>query len=90
MTKQEASEIKTIIKKEVGNFTVYFDSKKGELRFTVCQFYDGYDIAKADALENKNILEILNALTNNGKRPPYHKTSRRYQGFINCRYIVFE
>lgn len=89
MTKQQANEIKKIVKEECGNYTVYFDSKKGELRYTVLQWYDGSK-SDHDALERNNILEILAALTKHGFRPKYHKAARRYQGFINCKYIVFE
>ena len=89
MTKEQAKEIKKVVKEDVGNFTVYFDSKKGELRFTVAQVQDG---SKTDIneLERINMLDILNALAARGMRPKYHKATRRYQGFINCRYIVFE
>lgn len=89
MTKDQANEIKRIIKKEIGDYTVYFDSKKGELRFTVAQWQDGCK-CDPDELESKNILKILGALTSHDMRPKYHKAARRYQGFINCRYIVFE
>lgn len=88
MTKELAKEVKKIIKDEVGDYTVYFDSKKGELRYTVAQWQDGSS-CKPDELEQRNILEILNALTAHGLRPSYRKVSRRYQGFINRRYIVF-
>lgn len=91
MTKQEASRIKKIIKEFAGNYTVYFNSKKGELRVTVAQYQDNTcEPMTADALEVRNTCKILNALSNNGMRPKYKKDSKRYQGFINCRYIVFE
>ena len=89
MTKQESVTIKKIVKEEVGKYTVYFDSKKGELRYTVAEWYD-YSKCDPDALEKQNILKILAALTKHGLRPKYHKAFRRYQGFINCRYIIFE
>lgn len=89
MTKEQATAIKKIVKEEAGNYTVYFDSKKGELRYTVAQWYDESK-SDHDALERKNILAILAALTKHGLRPKYHKAARRYQGFINCRYIIFE
>lgn len=88
MTKELAKEIKNIIKEECGNYTVYFDSKKGELRYTVAQWTDGSS-RNPDELEQRNILEILNALTTHGLRPSYRKATKRYQGFINCRYIIF-
>ena len=89
MTKKQAAEIKKIVKSECGNYTVYFDSKKGELRFTIVQYYDG-STRDNDAVEKDAILEILGALTRNGLRPKYRRDSRRYQGFINCRYIIFQ
>jgi len=89
MTKEIAKEVKKIIKEEVGDYTVYFDSKKGELRYTVAQYNDG-STCNPDELEQRNILEILNALTAHGMMPRFRKASRRYQGFINCRYIIFQ
>lgn len=89
MTKEQAKTIKKIVKEEAGNYTVYFDSKNGELRYTVAQWY-GESKSDHDTIERNNILEILDALTKHGLRPKYHKAARRYQGFINCRYIVFE
>lgn len=93
MTKQEATAIKKAVKEETGlNFTVYFNSKKGELRYTVCEWQDdsGESAEARKAREEKNILGILNALTKRGLRSKYHRDSKRYQGFINCQYIIFE
>ena len=93
MTKQEATAIKKAVKEETGlNFTVYFNSKKGELRYTVCEWQDdsGESAEARKAREEKNIFGILNALTKRGLRPKYHRDSKRYQGFINCQYIIFE
>lgn len=89
MTKEQANQIKKIIKSEVGNFTVYFNSKKGELRYTVAEWYD-YSKSDYKKLGDKNTLEILNALESHGLMPKYRNDFKRYQGFINCRYIVFE
>lgn len=88
MTKQQANEIKKCIK-PLGNYTVYFNSKKGELRYTVAQWQDGQK-CDADALEKKNTIAILNALTAAGLRPSYKKAYCKYQGFINYSYIVFQ
>ena len=91
MTKQEATKIKKVIKEQAGNYTVYFNSKKEELRITVAQYQDDTCEPKtADVLEQRNICKILNVLSDNGMRPKYKKESKKYQGFINCRYIVFE
>ena len=87
MTKQQAAIIKKVVK-AVGNFTVYFNSKTGELRYTVAQWNDGSE-GDHEEREKKNILTILNALTEAGYRPKYRKAFKRYQGFINCRYIIF-
>lgn len=89
MTTQQANEIKKIVKEECRNYTVYFDSKKGELRYTVAQWIDGSE-SDHDATERNNTIKILSALTRHELRPKYHKATRRYQGFINCKYIVFE
>lgn len=90
MTKEQANKIKKIVKKECGDFTVYFNSKKGELRYTAAQWYDDSG-SDHDALFNKNVKKIFDALTKNGVPVPNHKEAyRRYQGFINCLYIVFE
>ncbi len=96
MTKQQAAEIKKVIK-PLGNFTVYFNGKKGELRYQVGGWYEGHgctpteeEKARRLEAEKQNILMILNALTEAGLRPKYHRDEKRYQGFINCRYIVFE
>lgn len=40
MTREQANNIKSAIK-EAGNYTVYFNSKKGELRYTVAKWQDG-------------------------------------------------
>ena len=94
MTKEQATEIKKAIK-HIGNFTVYFNSKKGELRYTVCEWYEGhgYDLTEAKraeikAREQRNIMDILTALRNNGLIPDYRTDFKRYQGFINCRYLI--
>ncbi len=93
MTKEQANEIKKIVK-SIGNFTVYFNSKKGELRYTVAEWYEGHGYSGSETnheeRERKNIVKILNALSENGMRPKYRKDFKRYQGFINCSYIVFE
>ncbi len=93
MTKQQANEIKKAVKEETGlNFTVYFNSKKGELRYTVSEWQDDIEGAEERGIERakRNILTILDALTKRDMRPKYHNDFKRYQGFINCRYIVFE
>lgn len=88
MTKELANEIKKIVRAECGDYTVYFNSKKGELRYTVAQWYDGTKSDVAE-LEKRNVLEILDSLTNHGMRPAYKRGFKRYQGFINCAYLIF-
>lgn len=88
MTKEQANAIKKVVKSEVGDFTVYFNSKKGELRITVHQWQDGGN--RNVERERQNILDILNALTNNGIRAKWRRSYKRYQGFLNCSYMVFE
>ena len=88
MTKEQASAIKKVVKSEVGDFTVYFNSKKGELRITVHQWQDGCN--RNPEREWQNILDILNALTNNGIRAKWRRSFKRYQGYLNCSYMVFE
>lgn len=89
MTKDQANAVKKVVKKEVGNFTFYYNSKAEELRITVAQWPDGCT-ADVKALEERNILNILSALTRNDLRPRYERASKRYQGFINCRYLIFK
>ena len=88
MTKEQANAIKKIIKAN-WNFTVYFNSKKGELRYTTAEWADGNSDGHEE-LDKKNTIKILNALEQNGMRPKYRKERKRYQGFINCSYVVFE
>lgn len=87
MTKQQAEEIKKILNKK---YQVYFNSKKGELRVCFICWNTGF-LGKLD--ENnvtKSALAILRTLTENGLRPKYRLDKKMYQGFLDCRYLVFE
>lgn len=89
MEKNQANNIKKVIK-SVGNYMVYFDGKKGELRVRVAQYNVNItEIETADLLEVRNICKILSALSDSGMRPKYRRDRKRYQGFLECRYIVF-
>lgn len=82
MTKQEATEIKKAIK----GFTVYFQSKTGNLRVRAYTYTSNYD----KETEQKRIVELLNRVSESGYRPKYEIEHRTYQGFIHDTDIVFQ
>ena len=89
MTKTKADEIKKIIK-TVGGYTVYYNSKKEELRVMVAEYsIEMTTDERGIKAANANTIKILSALSKNGLRPEYKKDVKTYQGFLRTRYIVF-
>ena len=88
MTKEQANEIKKVINSET-RWTTYYNSNKQELRVLVCECTDEYK-ANFQKASIKNSAKVLTALSKSGMRPKYRTETKRYQGFINCFYLVFE
>lgn len=86
MTKQQANEIKKVLGKTYG---YYYNSKKNELRVEYACWNQSF-LGKLD--ENKvkeGALAILRKLNESGLRPKYRLEKKMYQGFLDCRYVVF-
>lgn len=82
MTKADATELKKQIKK-VGNYSVYFASKTGELSVRVYSYInDKYD-PEAEAM---CIDELRNGIITDAEWIIKHRT---YQGFIHDTCIIF-
>lgn len=90
MTKEQANEIKKVLKKNADfYYRPYFNSKKNELRIELVCWQT--TVAPIDMkFVNDKMIKVLNILSNNGLRPKYHKDQIIYQGTLDCRYIVFE
>ena len=86
MTRQTANEIKKFINTEK-HYQTYYNSKSEVSRVLVNQYYDGR--AEQAAETKKRIQEVLVKLQNNGLRPRFEIEHKRYQGFINCIYLIF-
>lgn len=86
MTMEDAKRIKKVVLSEA-KFQTYFNSKKGELRVQVAEYYDGQNLP-TDTVK-RNVSRIANALTSCGMRPKYRIETIRYQGFINRVIMVF-
>ena len=89
MTREQAERIKGIIKHEP--VTTYYNGKKQELRVRVFKITDGGkelipDWQKREASRTCKVLTRIQETT----RPKFRIERKRYQGFINCTYIVFE
>lgn len=90
MTAEQAKQVKKILKSEGFDFaTPYYKSKTGELRLLVCESRKE-SASLSEPTINARIIKILNALSENGMRPKYHKEQKVYQGFIVYNYIVFD
>ena len=89
MTKAEANKVKKLLK-TIGNYKVYYNSQKEELRVMVAECnLDRVTITTAMELANTNTIKILSLLTKSGLRPKYKKAEKLYQGYIKTHYIVF-
>lgn len=84
MTKQQANEIKKVLKE---NYFTLYQSKKEQLRVRVYTYInDCYD----EKEEKENIIKLLNKISANGYRPQYEIERRTYQGFIHDTNIIFK
>lgn len=89
MEKAQANEIKKLINSGGKHYTTYYSTKKNELRVTIAEWMDGTttDIEK---FKSEKYAELLNTISSNGIRPKFRQERKKYQGFLNCFYVVFE
>ena len=92
MTKEQANDIKKIINSDGIRWTTYFNSKNNELRVTIAEWCDcdEEDKERIEFFKRNQYAKVLNKISANGIRPKFRTETKRYQGFINCFYIVFE
>lgn len=92
MTKEQANEMKNVIKREGAFFErnfAYYDKAREELRIKV----SGYNKAESENELNFRMLKVLGALYRNGFRNKYRKEQRfvtNNYGRFDCRYLVFK
>lgn len=90
MTKEIANKIKKLIKSNLsGTYTFYYQTRTEQLR--VSTITKNLSRNAVDTEEEQRIcIAILNLLTENGLRPKYYIDKKIYQGYLDCRYIVFK
>ena len=89
MTKQQANEIKKIINSDGMCWTTYYSSKKNELRVMIAEWCDG-TTTDVEKFKREQYTKLMNTISSNGIRPKFRTETKRYQGFVNCFYVVFE
>ena len=89
MEKAKANEIKRIINSGGKHYTTYYSAKKNELRVTIAEWMDG-TTTDIEEFKRKKYAELLNTISSKEIRPKFRTETKRYQGFLNCFYIVFE
>ncbi len=92
MKPAEVKKIKKIINQDK-HYKTYYKSNTEELRVMVYQFDDdGSNIYSGnkytESKEKESIIKLLNKLSSNGLRPKYKIEHKKYQGFINCTYVI--
>lgn len=89
MEKAQANELKRIINSGEKHYTTYYSTKKNELRVTIAEWVDGTttDIEK---FKREQYAKLLNSVSLNGIRPKFRTETKKYQGFLNCFYVVFQ
>ncbi len=81
-------EAKRILKAS-GSYSYYYDKKSEEFRVCIAKFKDSTS-EESKRKEEALVIGVLNELTANGLRPKFRRESKLYQGFLDCKYIIFE